>query len=226
MENDKPPQRERTPLDVFDPSGDGHEPHTLAEVIRRGQEVLDSIDSFQAALYGCRTPLSFRTEHRELGKLRDLTAELLDPIRKAQDILELDLPLATAKAQEAEFGDTWAPREGHWGTLSAADIIELRLRARQVGPGELTTYRKELGKQPKIPGLIRLQRLKAKRESVTPEEREARKERIAQFKAAGLSRGDIRRLLAAERAAEETAVMGAELDAILEGREPDTHHLK
>jgi uncharacterized protein YoaH (UPF0181 family) len=226
MENEKPAPRERRSLDVFDPSADGHDPHTLGEVIQRGQDVLDSIDSLQAALYGCMTPLSFSAEDRELKKLRELASELLEPIRKAQDVLELDLPLATASAQEAYFGDTWAPPEGSRGTLSPRDVLELRLRARQVGPDERTTYRLELEKQPKIPGLITLQRRRAERGSVTDEDRQARKERIAQLKADGMNRGQIRRLLAEERVAAQTQLMGAELDAIMEGREPDTQLLK
>lgn len=226
MENEKPAPREPRPLDVFDPTADGYAPHSLADAIAAGQEVLDSIERFQTALYGCTTPLNFRSEDRELKKLRERAAELLEPLRKTRNILEMDLPLATASAMEAEFGDTWAPPEGHWGTLSTKDILELRIRARQVGPEELTTYRLELGKQPKVPALIRLLRAQAKRADVTDEEREARRERLAQFKAAGMNRGDIRRLLAKERAETQGRELEAELEAIMEGREPDTRHLK
>lgn len=249
------PQRERRPLDVFDPTGDGHAPHTLAEVIQRGQDVLDSIDMFHAALYGCMTPLALSGEEREMIRARKrIQEEVLDPLRKAQDILELDLPLATASALGAVFGDTWAPPEGSWGTLSPEEILEVRLRSRQVGPEERTTYRVELDKQPKIPGLIRRQRRReeraAREAAMTDEEKAARRERRLQ----GMRRGpkpldgagrpvlyrnseqipdNVDEILADAEPQPESAQeqvdrmnreMAAELDAVMEGRTPDTNH--
>lgn len=178
MENETPPQRERTPLDVFDPTADGHEPHTLADVVQRGQEILDSIDSFQAALLGCMTPLDLATEYGQAQKLRKLASEVVEPVRKARDIIELDLPLATGEQALSE--DRWAPPQGSVGTLRPEEILALRLRARQVGPSERTTYRTEVEKQSKIPWLIQRDRRRAaaaaRRAVMTDEQKEARRE--------------------------------------------------
>lgn len=123
------------------------------------------------------------------------------------------------------MNSTWAPTEGHWGTLSPEDIIEVQLRASQVGPEELTTYRSELEKQPKIPSLIRAQRAKARREALMDVRRAARRKNL-QGEAPAAANGDMKEMSATDRVDAQTREMKAELEAIMEGREPDTHHLK
>lgn len=226
MENEKPAPPERRPLDVFDPSGDGHEPHSLAEVIQRGQEVLDSIDRFQAGLYGCMTPLDFAAEHREMQKLRERASQMLEPVRTAQYIIEMDLPLATATGEEELFDDPWAPPKGSERTLRPDDILAVRLRARQVGPNEQTTYRAEVEKLTKIPWLIQRDRRRAaasaRRAAMTEEQKEARREMRRRSFSKPVPEPQPES--AQEQVDRMNREMAAELDAVMEDREPDTNH--
>lgn len=182
-------------------------------MLAAGQAVLDSLDRLQAALYGCRTPLNFYSENLALKKLRAQAAEVLEPIRNARDIIEMDPPQATIETHLLPFRESWAPPEGAWGTLSPGAVLDVRLRARLVGPDELTTYRQELEKQPKIPGLIRLQRRRAEHDAIPAEEKEAKRSRRRAARQANIERNRA----AADEVKRQTAELAAEMDAAWAG---------
>lgn len=154
MENDK---CERRPLDVFDATDDGFRPHTLAETLAVADDLVPAFDALVEALQGCMTPLILDQTLWKTKKLRAEVATMADELRRAREIIELDLPLAN----ELPFipGEKWA------GTLSPDLVIEVRAHADQVHPNETTTYRQQVEAASGIPSLVARRRRKLAREA-------------------------------------------------------------
>jgi hypothetical protein len=156
----------RRSLDVFDPQPDGVTPYTLEEVLGAAGAVYESLVGFQAALLGCMTPLSL---HRQADQARRMTAqatewfETLDAVR---EILERDLPLADKFPE----GEGLEPEDYEWTgathsgrSLSPSEILRLNAMVPEWPLQRLTTYRQEVERGDKVPGLIKRRRLDAER---------------------------------------------------------------
>lgn len=65
----------------------------MAEVIQRGQEILDSIDRFLQSMYGYTVPIDLYSEYWDRLKAREQAESVLVPLGKPAFILDLDLPL-------------------------------------------------------------------------------------------------------------------------------------
>lgn len=152
MENDG---HERRPLNVFDPSGDGFRPHTLAEALAAADGLVSNFDALIGALRGCMTPLILDQTLWKTKKLRAEVATMADELRRTREIIELDLPLAN----ELPPGEKWA------GILSPDLVIEFHVQADQVHPKDATTYRQMIETGSGVPSLVARRRRSLAREA-------------------------------------------------------------
>lgn len=143
--NDEPLQRR--PLDIYDPSPEGITPYTLEETLAAAVKAVNSLHELQAALLGCRTPVNFRPTAHAISKLQATLAQDVEVIRQAKDVIELDRPLGRIEI-EGPFEDPWED------ILSPHQILQQRLRARQVAAEDTVTYREVVLAADPVPPLV------------------------------------------------------------------------
>lgn len=153
----------RRSLDVFDPSPDGVEPYTLAEVADAAGGVYESLLEFQAALLGCTTPLTLHPQNSQAERMVKQAVEWFETLDAVREIVERDLPLADS----FPVVDGTVPEDREWTTgghpLRLSEIIRLNAMAAERPLGQLTTYRREVESRDLVPGLIARRRFDAER---------------------------------------------------------------
>lgn len=157
---------DRRALDIFDPSVDGHTPHTLEQALRAAQDVLESLARFEVALHGCMTPLDLHGELQQARKAAESAAGWVESLGRTRDIVEGDLPLGDTIECPGELFDFDLPWTGPGNAnlvLSPTEIIKLNIQASGLPLERLTTYRRETEGAGKVPSIIRTKRRLAKR---------------------------------------------------------------
>lgn len=163
-----------TPLDVFDTTDEGFEPHTLEETVQAAHAVLESLRRFQMALGGCMTPLALDVELKQARKAAERAAVWVEELGKAREIVEGDLPLGDSIGGETDDFCYDLPWEDL--VLSPADLIELNTRANGLPLRRLTNYRREIELSPRVPSVIIAHRRRTEKEAEKATRSAAKKE--------------------------------------------------
>lgn len=164
---------ERRPVDVFNPEPDGVTPYTLEEVTDAAAAVCESLAGFQDALLGCMTPLALYGQASKAERMAAQATEWLETLSAVREIIECDLPLADSYPEDSGMD----PEERDWTgpahasrSLSPREVLRFNALAPEFPLERLTTYRREVEKGEKVPGLIRKRRYEAARAAEKAEE--------------------------------------------------------
>lgn len=144
-------------LDVFDPQPDGVAPYTLVEVVDAAGAVYESLVEFQKALLGCGTPLNLGRQDGQAEQMKAQAIQWFETLSAVREIVERDLPLADSYPD----GDGTVAEEREWTglshsgrSLSPAEILRFNALAPEWPFERLTTYRREIQRDAKVPSLI------------------------------------------------------------------------
>lgn len=142
------------PLDFFDPSGDGRQPKTLAQLVAAGEAAVAALKAYRSAMYDCVTPLNLLRENTEVKSAATAVEMQVRELAQAREAVEADVPLA----RKFEEGTPWAGRDTV--VLSPRQINALAARGR-VARATASTYRDVLSKaaaESLVPPLILMDR--------------------------------------------------------------------
>lgn len=186
-------------MDTFDPTPDGLKAYTLAETVDAARHLLEAFDTFDNAMWGCRTPLDFRQTLMQMRELRASVAVEVDKLKKVRNIIEEDRPLPTV---HLDPDDPWTdPRRRN---QTPDNVLQLRAMAKELDrdhPDHATTTFRELIGTQAVPMLVRIQRAKR---ALAEKEQKVASDAASEAKKAALSD---RRL--ASRAAHQSEATGA-----------------
>lgn len=137
------------PADVFDPTPDGYDPKTLAEVIAAGRRAVEAAAEFLDALHGCRTPLNLRPAAASAENAAGLLEGAAGDLSKAEAIISSEAPLAAGFTDEEGF---WT--ESRSAVLSPRQIMRLAKGAKDMLPEETVSYAAVIQETAPVPSLI------------------------------------------------------------------------
>lgn len=141
------------PADIFDPEADGYDPKTLTELVAAGRLAAEAAKELLSALHGCRTPLNLNPAAVAAKHAADSLTALSRDLAKAEELIRSETPLAAGFPDEdSPWTETRSP------ALSPRQMIRLAKDARNLNPGQTTTYLRVLQEHQPLPTLIRAKR--------------------------------------------------------------------